>query len=192
MLRLDETNGPLPGAQIVDGTGNDTLSGGDGIDSLFGGAGDDTVDGDRGDDSIALGDGNDLAIWDPGDGSDRLEGEGGFDRFEFRGSGADDRFRLAPAGARARLTRNVGAVTIDAGTVERVDVELLGGDDTLTLHDLTGTGVQELRTDLEAVRGGNAPDGENDRLILNGASGTTTSACSASSATCSCPVCRPS
>ena len=31
--------------------------------------------------------------------------------------------------------------------------------------------MQELRTDLEAVRGGGAPDSENDRLIFNGSSG---------------------
>ena len=206
-LRIDETNGRLPGAQMFGGPGNDTvrggsgadtlqgqdgndhleggagedfvlgqagddaLNGGDDPDQLFGGIGADSADGDRGDDRLFLGDGNDLAVWHPGDTSDRIEGEGGFDALAFQGSGADEQLRLSPDGARARLTRSVGAVAIDAGTVERVDVEPLGGNDTLTLDDLTGTGVQELRTDLEAVRGGGAPDTGNDRVILNGTGG---------------------
>ena len=167
----DTANGFAGDDTIVGASGNDVLFGGSGTDRLFGSAGDDTVDGDRGDDDIFFGDGNDRAIWDPGDGSDRLEGEVGFDTFEFRGSGADEQFRLSPDGERARLTRDVGSVRIDAGTVERVNVDVLGGHDTLTLDDLTGTAVQELRTDLEAVRNGGAPDTGNDRLILNGAAG---------------------
>jgi Ca2+-binding RTX toxin-like protein len=38
----------------------------------------------------------------------------------------------------------------------------------VTLDDLTGTGVQELRADLAAVRGGAAPDVGTDKVILNG------------------------
>ena len=161
VLRMDETNGPLPGAQMFGGTGNDVISGGSGVDALhgqdgndrlqsgagddfllgqngddvlnggdgvdrpFGGPGADTVDGDRGDETIELGEGNDLAVWDPGDGSDRIEGAEGFDSFAFRGSGANEEFRLSPDGARARVTRDVGAVTIDVGSVERVELEPL-------------------------------------------------------------------
>jgi len=62
----------------------------------------------------------------------------------------------------------MGPVAIDTGTVERLDVEPLGGNDTLTLDDLTGTAVQELRADLEAVENGNPPDTGTDKLILNG------------------------
>ena len=57
---------------------------------------------------------------------------------------------------------------MDLDGVERVDVEALGGADTVTLNDLAGTAVQELRIDLEAVKNGGAPDDRLDRVVLNG------------------------
>jgi Ca2+-binding RTX toxin-like protein len=203
-IRMDEANGPLPGAQLFGGSGNDTLtggsgpdalhgqdgndalggtagddfllgqsgadviSGGDGVDQLFGGAGDDTADGDRGDDVAILGDGNDLFVWDPGDGSDRVEGESGFDTMLFNGSGADEAFEVSANGSRLRFTRDVGNIVMDTDGVERVDLDALGGADAVTLNDLTGTAVQELRIDLEAVKGGGAADDKVDHVILNG------------------------
>ncbi len=58
-----------------------------------------------------------------------VDGGAGFDAATFTGSGAGEQLRLAADGARARLTRGVGAVALDASTVERVDVETLGGAD---------------------------------------------------------------
>jgi Ca2+-binding RTX toxin-like protein len=188
-VRILSSAVPLPpvtvegegGADTLLGAGGaDTLSGGEGADTLFGaggadalsgGAGEDTVAGDFGDDTIDLGAGNDLAVWRPGDGSDALAGADGFDRLAFNGSGADEQLRLARSGTGARLTRDVGVVGIDLGAVERVDVELLGGNDTLTVDDVTGTGVQEVRGDLEAVSGGGAPDANTDRVIVAGTEG---------------------
>ncbi len=151
-------------------SGNDVLFGGNDADQLFGGSGSDTADGDRGDDVAFLGDGNDLFIWDPGDGSDRVEGEAGFDSMQFNGSGADEVFQASANGPRLRFTRDVGNIVMDVDGVERVDLEALGGADTMTLNDLTGTAVQELRVDLEAVKDGGAADDKADRVILNGTS----------------------
>jgi Ca2+-binding RTX toxin-like protein len=203
-LRLDETNGALPAAQMFGGSGNDALTGGsgqdalhgqdgndvlnggagedfllgqsgadvlfggDGADQMFGGSGDDTADGDRGDDVAFLGEGNDLFVWDPGDGSDKVEGEAGFDTMLFNGSGADEVFEASVNSQRLRFTRDVGNIVMDTDGVERVDVEALGGADTVTVNDLTGTAVQEVRIDLEAVKGGGAADDKNDRVVLNG------------------------
>jgi hypothetical protein len=75
---------------------------------------------------------------------------------------------------------------MDTDGIERVDVEALGGADTLTLNDLTGTAVQELRLDLEAVKGGGAADDKIDRVILNGTDAADfVSVCSRVRATCS-------
>src|SRR5262245_6463087 len=41
LITLDESNGPLPAAQLFGGLGNDRLTGGNGDDVLTGGAGDD-------------------------------------------------------------------------------------------------------------------------------------------------------
>lgn len=164
----DNLNG-MAGADFLLGqSGNDVIFGGDGADQIFAGAGDDTADGDRGDDVAFMGAGNDLFVWDPGEGSDRVEGEDGFDSMLFNGSGADELFALSANGPRLRFTRNVGNIVMDVDGVERVDVEALGGADTVTLNDLTGTAVQELRIDLEAVKNGGAADDKVDRVVLNG------------------------
>lgn len=98
VVTLDETNGPLPAAQLFGGDGNDSLTGGsgndqlfgqDGNDSLFGRAGADTLSGGSGDDFIAGGAGNDTLSG--GDGSDFLDGDQGADT-AFLGAG-DDVFR---------------------------------------------------------------------------------------------------
>ena len=167
-LSVDQTNGPMPGVHLLGGDGDDTLLGGDGRDVIRGEAGNDTVDGNRGDDRVFLGDGNDLFTWDPGEGSDRVDGDAGFDAMVFNGSGADEKFQLSAVGSRLRLTRDVGNIAMNVGSLERVTVAALGGADTITLNDLTATGVQELRADLEAVKGGGAADDKTDRVILNG------------------------
>ena len=127
-----------------------TLEGQGGADTLIGGRGADTLNG---------GDGNDLV--DGNGGNDSVEGGAGFDTLSFNGSAGADQLRLTADGARARLTRDVGASALDSGGVERLDIAPLGGDDTLTLGDVAGTGVQEVHPDLA---------GGSDRLILDGTS----------------------
>ena len=43
IISLDETNGPLPAAQLFGGAGNDTVTGGSGNDQLFGQDGNDVL-----------------------------------------------------------------------------------------------------------------------------------------------------
>jgi hypothetical protein len=152
----------------VDGQrGNDTLLGGAGAETLIGGRGVDLVDGNRGDDVAVLGTGADRFVWDPGDGSDSVRGRGGRDVLAFNGSGAAETFGLSANGARARLTRNVGAITMDLTEIERVDVAALGGDDTLALDDLAATSVRTVNADLTGTLGGVVGDGRADRAIVN-------------------------
>src|SRR4051812_28670137 len=73
-IALDETNGPLPGAAIFGGTGNDSLTSGSGVDF---------IDGEAGNDTIALGGGDDQFQWNPGDGSDVVDGQKGHDSLVF-------------------------------------------------------------------------------------------------------------
>ncbi|MFE0758148.1 calcium-binding protein [Inquilinus sp. NPDC058860] len=185
-LELDEANGPLPAAQLFGGSGNDTLTGGSGADllfgqdgndtlkggggddQLFGGAGDDLVIGGRDADRIVLGDGNDTALWGPGDGSDRIEGEAGFDTLAFNTSGADEAIAVSANGPRAVLTRDVGGIAMDINGVERIDLQPLGGADSIVVGDMTGTGVQEVRIDLEGVDNGGVGDGKVDSVTLDG------------------------
>ena len=147
-ISVDETNGRLPAAQLSGGAGNDTITGGSGIDRLFGDAGNDVLIGGRGNDELFGGAGNDLFIWNPGDGSDVVEGGTGKDTLQFNGSNANESMDISANGGRVRLFRDVGNVTMDVNGVENINVAALGGADTITVHDLHGTGVDKVNIDL--------------------------------------------
>ena len=148
------------------GDGNNTIAGSQGNDRLVGGAGNDTVDGNQGADLALLGGGNDTFVWDPGDGSDVVEGQDGSDTMRFNGSNVGESFDLSANGTRLRLFRNVGNITMDTNQVEQVDLNTLGGADTVVENDLSGTGVAKVNVDLAATGGGG--DGEADQVVVNG------------------------
>jgi Ca2+-binding RTX toxin-like protein len=153
------------------GAGNDTVTGSDGNDVILGGDGDDIVIGGRGNDVALLGDGNDLFIWNPGDGSDVVEGQAGFDTLQFNGSNASENIDISANGGRARLFRDVGNVTMDLNGVERIQLVALGGADTITVNDLTGTDVTQVAIDLASPPGSTQGDGQPDTVIVNGTAG---------------------
>ena len=152
------------------GTGNDTITGGDGADRLLGGDGDDVVNGGRGNDVVFMGAGNDTFVWNPGDGSDVVEGQDGNDTMIFNGANINENMTISANGTRVRLTRDVGAVTMDINGVEAVSVNALGGADMITVNDLSGTDVTDLNLNL-GDSSGKAGDGQIDTIIVNGTNG---------------------
>jgi Ca2+-binding RTX toxin-like protein len=150
-----ELNGGPGADHLVGGDGADVVNGGDDNDSLDGAGGNDRVAGDRGNDVMHGGDGDDVLVWNNGDGTDDNEGDAGIDTSEVNGAGQGDAFTIKPNGARARLDRaNLVPFGIDIAT-EAVEVDGLGGDDTLSVAPGTGA--------LLAV---NANGGSgNDRLV---------------------------
>ena len=177
------TNADAGDSLVVNGgTGNDTidasglragqisnltLNGGDGNDTITGSAGDDTVIGGRGNDVALLGSGNDTFIWNPGDGSDTVEGGAGNDTLQFNGANANENIDISANGSRARLFRDVGNVTMDLNSVERINVAALGGADTITVNDLAGTGVSQVALDLGSAADPNTPD----TVVINATNG---------------------
>jgi len=159
---------PLISLTVDGGAGNDTITGGDGNDVLIGGDGNDTIIGGRGNDVAFLGAGDDTFVWNPGDGSDVVEGQAGTDRMLFNGSNASENINLSANGSRLRLSRDVGNVTMDVNGVEQVNVAALGGADTLTVNDLSGTGVTGVNVDLSGTPGSGTGDGQADTVIVNG------------------------
>ncbi|HEY2413146.1 MAG TPA: calcium-binding protein [Pirellulaceae bacterium] len=155
---------------IDGGTGNDVITGSDGNDMLVGGDGSDVIIGGKGSDTALMGDGNDTFVWNPGDGSDVVEGQGGFDTTVFNGASANEIIDLSANGSRLRLTRDVGNVTMDTGGVEQVNIAALGGADTITVNDLTGTGVATVNLNLAGANGGG--DGQVDSVVVNGTNGS--------------------
>jgi Ca2+-binding RTX toxin-like protein len=147
--------------------GNLTINGGDGNDTITGSAGNDTVIGGRGNDVANLGAGNDTFVWNPGDGSDTVEGGAGFDTLQFNGANVAENMDISANGSRARLFRDVGNVTMDLGSVERINVAALGGADTITVNDLSGTSVSQVALDLSGVAGSGVGDGQADTVVIN-------------------------
>jgi Ca2+-binding RTX toxin-like protein len=153
------------------GAGNDTILGSNGADTLLGGAGNDFIDGQQGNDTVFLGAGDDVFQWDPGDGSDTVEGQDGTDKMLFNGSAIGEIFTASANGARVLFTRDIGNIVMDLNDVETIDLNALGGPDTLTVNDLSGTDLTALNVSLAGTLGGAAGDGQADTVIVNGTNG---------------------
>jgi Ca2+-binding RTX toxin-like protein len=156
------------GLTLDGGDGNDNLIGSQGADTLNGGAGNDFINGGRGNDTANMGAGDDTFVWNPGDGSDIVEGQAGNDTLQFNGSNQDEQIDLSANGPRLRFTRDLGNIVMDVNGTERVNFAALGGNDTVTVNDLTGTGVTQVNLDLAATVGGNTGDGGQDSVIVSG------------------------
>ena len=173
-VRIDESNGTFTTTtptQINGQGGDDTLLGGSGAETLNGGDGNDVVDGNGGSDTVTLGSGDDRFVWDPGDGSDVVDGGAGHDAMAFNGSAAAEQFHLSANRSHARFTRDIGAITMDLNAIEQVDVASVGGNDTLTVDDLTGTDVKTVNNDLAATLGGTTPGAGTAETIVNATNG---------------------
>ena len=147
-----------------------TLNGGDGNDRIIGSEGNDVVNGGQGSDVAFLGAGDDIFVWNPGDGSDTIEGLAGIDTLQFNGANIDEKFDISANGSRVRMTRDIGVVTMDLNSVETINVDALGGADTITVNDLTGTNANQVNVDLAGTNG--APDGAADTIVINGTQGS--------------------
>ena len=171
-VSIDESNDIFTDTELTTldgGDGNDTLLGGSGAETFMGGDGNDFVDGNRGNDTAFLGAGDDTFQWDPGDGSDVVEGQDGHDRMLFNGANINERFDVSANGGRVRFTRDVANIVMDLNAVEQIDLKALGGTDTLTVNDLSGTDLTQVNADLAATGGGG--DGAADNVIVNGTAG---------------------
>jgi Ca2+-binding RTX toxin-like protein len=68
-----------------------------------------------------------------------------------------------------RFTRDLGNIVMDLDDVESIRANTLGGVDTLTVNDLSGTDVDDVRGDLAAPGGGN--DLAADNVVANATNG---------------------
>ena len=127
--------------------------------------------GGRGNDVAFLGNGNDTFIWNPGDGSDVVEGQAGTDTLVFNGANVNENIDISANGQRVRLSRDVGNVVMDLDGVEQIQLNALGGADTITVNDLTGTDAKQVAIDLSAVPGSGQGDGQADTVNVNGTAG---------------------
>ena len=164
----------------VDGQGgNDALTGNNDADNLRGGAGNDVIAGARGNDDMEGGDGNDVLIWNNGDGNDVVDGDAGNDETVVNGAPtAGDQFTIKPQGNRVRFDRvNLGLFFIDLSS-ERLTVNGLGGNDTMTADPgLAALTALTLKGDqgTDTITGGDGADrifgGDDVDTLAGGAGG---------------------
>ena len=128
------------------GEGDDLLLGGSAVDTFYAGAGDDIVVGQRGDDQAYLEDGDDRFVWNNGDGSDFINGGTGFDVTQVNGAdGPGDAFDLRQVDGQAIFNRfNLGLFTLTNEDIEQFEINGQGGDDSLTVGELAGSGIQSV------------------------------------------------
>jgi Ca2+-binding RTX toxin-like protein len=178
-IRVDDANGAFTDSiptTIAGGPGNDLLQGGQvqiaaENETFIAGPGNDLVDGGKGNDTAYLGEGNDTFRWDNGEGSDVIEGQQGTDTMLFNGAAVAENVTLTANGGRLTFFRVQGNVTMDTNDVEIVDDNTIGGADTVTVNDLTGTDVTQTNLDLAGAFGGTAGDGAVDSVVVNGTNG---------------------
>jgi Ca2+-binding RTX toxin-like protein len=136
---------------------------------VLGSEGDDLINGGDGDDVVLMGAGDDTFVWAPGDDNDILEGQAGFDTMLFNGSNAAENVTISANGGRVIFFRNVANVLMDLNDVEGIDLDALGGADTVVANDLSGTDLVELNLNLASSTG--AGDAQPDTVIVQGTGG---------------------
>jgi len=149
-------NGGLGIDRLVGGQGNDLLIGAQGADVAFGGAGDDTF------------------VWNQGDGSDVFEGQSGRDSLLFNGANGGEKVDISANSTnpqRLRFFRDLGNITMDCNEIELVQFNALDGADTVTVNDLSGTGVTNVNVSLTVALDSDLGDDDADSVIVMGTAG---------------------
>jgi Ca2+-binding RTX toxin-like protein len=177
--RIDDANGAFTDSiptTVAGGPGNDSLEGGQvqiaaENETFYGGPGNDLVDGGKGNDTAYLGAGDDTFRWDNGEGSDVIEGQDGRDVMVFNGAPGAENVTMSANNGRLTFFRTQGNVTMDTDGVEAVVDNTIGGADSVTVNDLSGTDVTKTTIDLAGTFGGAAADGAVDNVVVNGTNG---------------------
>src|SRR3954452_21169230 len=131
--------------ETLNGTnGKDVIHGLGGADILNGKDGDDFLEGNKGNDIHNGGNGNDTIEWEDGDGSDLNHGGSGIDTQVFEGSLALGDHLVVSANGSGFLFDRVNLVPIKLTdfSIEKLDVDGEGGNDTLTIGNMTGTSLK--------------------------------------------------
>lgn len=148
------------------GAGADSITGGMGRDLLIGGDGDDFIDGKQDSDVVDLGVGDDVFRWDTSDGSDTVLGDEGTDLLVFTGNDLDEHISASASADRVLLLHDIGGARMDLDRIERLEVNALGGDDTITVNSLAGTALTQVNLNLAS--GDGAGDMQPDTVVING------------------------
>ena len=125
------------------GAGNDTVAAAPGDDTLIGGDGNDSIDGNGGaTTSRCSAPATTRSSGTPATAATSSRARTAPTRCVFNGANIAEKIDLSANGEPARASPATSAtITMDTDGVEQVDVNALGGADTVTVNDLTGTDV---------------------------------------------------
>jgi Ca2+-binding RTX toxin-like protein len=169
---------------LVDGLGGDdfidaaaqtvrgvalSVRAGDGNDTAIGGAGNDSIEGNAGNDLAFGGRGHDTFEWNPGDGNDVFNGQSGRDTLVFNGSAQAERMSIATLNTGGfHFARDLGSITVDTTSVERVVVNLGSGNDRFSAGNQTNANIS---LDIQGGGGADRISGGAGRDVIRGGSG---------------------
>ena len=130
--------------------GNDLLYGGAGDDTIFGGTGYDLIEGGTGNDVIDAGSEDDTVIWNTGDGNDTVNMGCGWDTLQVNLGAEDDYITICSIAE--NLVLIVGYDNVSGNTLwfielimgDVIEIYTGAGNDTVTIGDLSGTGINEI------------------------------------------------
>jgi Ca2+-binding RTX toxin-like protein len=151
------------------------VNAGDAIDAIDGSQVADRLVGQRGNDSVAGHGGNDTIVWNGGEGDDINDGGDGVDTIEVNGSPtAGETFAVKPdAGQPGRIrfdrlapAANPAPFFLDIATAEVLDLNMNGGDDTVTAD--AGLDALGFRLDVDGGAGEDNIDGSDAADLLKG------------------------
>ena len=156
----DTISGQAGNDSLLGGAGDDSILGGAGQDTLDGQAGNDTLDGQGGSDTVFGGEGDDTFIFTPsGSGFETIDGGEGLNTAQALGTTGDDTITVGAVGSALSVSAGSSTLIVN-GNLQNVIVDGLGGNDTITVTNISGVGFVQL-----SVNGG---DG-NDTLTAAGA-----------------------
>ena len=185
------------GDDVINGdSGNDILRGGSGNDTINGGSGNDTLDGQLGTDQLFGETGDDTFIWDGRtDGSDIFNSPFGANRVEVRGSSDANSFTVNQNSDDLLTVNDGNATLVLQSTIREVEINAGGGNDTITLGDVTdviptlltfngengndtlsaaGQSLGKVRLAINGGTGNDVITGSNDADTIDGGAGLDT------------------
>jgi Ca2+-binding RTX toxin-like protein len=160
-----------------------TVSGGDGIDTITGSEKNDRLIGQKANDIVRGGPGNDTIVWNGGEGDDVNDGDAGTDTIEVNGNNTAtiaETFTVKPSATPGRIRFDRAAPTptppglfnLDIGTSEVLDLNMNGGDDTVTAD--AGLDALGFKLDVDGGDGADTIDGSDAADLLKGGPGNDT------------------
>jgi Ca2+-binding RTX toxin-like protein len=146
----DLIDGGNDGDFIDGGNGNDLAYGGGGNDSVLGGGGRDTLVGNGGTDTLNGGDSDDTILWrGQKDFRVKVESSGGQDFLVLQGDNSANNVTIQTVGNDLQATEGNARITIDA-TIQNITVNLAGGDDSLTMLDMSAVDLNAVEINGDA------------------------------------------